>query len=225
MQTSTDRNLKLTPGMIVRRGHYLYFAKNWLLTVLLDLRIAGRRLDAVMFNDNPDNYPVQSISYPYLRLLPNHLRLRPTDTCVDIGCGFGRLIGYLSLNTDAKRFIGIELNPFAASIAKEVEKRCDSVEIVQGDAVALLPAEATVLLLFNPFGAEVLDAFLTCAENRCEPGTRLFYLHPEHRSVFDDHSGSWTLLNESIVQPKHMGGIVLLEYELTTDGQTEARQS
>lgn len=215
MKAPTNRTLKLTPGMIVRRGHYFYFTKNWLLTVLLDLRIAGRRLDVTIFNDNPDSYPVQSIGYPYLRLLPRYLGLHPSDVFVDVGCGFGRLLGYLSLKTDARRFIGIELNPRAASIAREVGGRCDSVEIVEGDAVSLLPAEATVLLLFNPFGADVLERFLTCAENRCEAGTRLFYLHPEHRSVIDAHGEFWTLVGKSVIQPKHMGGIVLLEYALT----------
>lgn len=209
-----NKALRLSIGMIARRGHYLYFAKNWLQALLLDIRVSGRRLEGVTLNENPANYPVQSISYPYLRLLPQSLSLRVDDVFVDVGCGMGRLIGYLSRTSSAKRLVGIELNPYAARVAKKVGERYDKIEIIEGDAVSELPFEATVVLLFNPFGEDILARFLDTVEARCASGTKLYYLHPEHRGVIDNRSGSWTLQAKCILQPKYMGGIALLEYKL-----------
>ena len=213
-----NKALRLSTGMIVRRGHYLYFAKNWLQTLLLDIKVAGRRLEDVTLNENPANYPVQSISYPYLRLLPQSLTLRADDVFVDVGCGMGRLIGYLSRTSSAKRFVGIELNPHAAQVAKKVGERDGEIEIIEGDAVSKLPVEATALLLFNPFGEDILACFLDTVETRCAIGTRLYYLYPEHRDVIDGRSSMWALQAEYMLQPKHMGGITLLEYKLIKRG-------
>lgn len=117
--------------------------------------------------------------------------------------------------------MGFHANDCHAEVARKVGERCDSVEIVEGDAVSLLPSDATALVLFNPFGSDVLAQFFYCMAMRCESGTRLFYPHPEHRSVIDARGRLWMLRGEQVIKPKNMGGNVLLEYELNKRGLHE----
>lgn len=208
-------SLKLTPGMILRRGHYGYFFYYWLYSLIWDYRLAGKLLDKTVFNDEPGAYPVQSISYLYLKELLKVVKLQKEDVFVDVGCAWGRLIGYLHSHLHAKKFIGVELNSEVAKIAVDIFKHEESVEIIEGDVLIKLPLEGTVFFLFNPFDAKVLEQFLIEVEQKISHSVTLLYLHPTCRHLVDARHLYWHLKEEINIKPKHLGSLTLCVYERT----------
>jgi SAM-dependent methyltransferase len=87
-------------------------------------------------------------------------RLGPDDVIVDVGCGRGRVINWLLAHHPENVIYGIELDPAVAAATARRLRRHPSVRIVCGDATALLPVEATVFYLFNPFEEHVLRRFV-----------------------------------------------------------------
>ena len=78
------------------------------------------------------------------------------DVLVDVGCARGRVLNYWLSRALPNRLVGIELIPDIAARTRGHLRRYPQVEILTGDAVALTPADATVCLLFNPFGGPVV---------------------------------------------------------------------
>lgn len=178
--------------------------------------MAGRSLNSVEFNEDAENHPVQSISYPYLDEFISAINVNGNDVVVDVGCGWGRLLGYLAEKTGAQRYVGIELNPVAASNASKSLSSFANIEIIEGDAIKLLPYDSSLIILFNPFGASTLASFLDEIEKKCERGTRLYYLYPQHRAVLESaERNRWQIASERELKPKHLGPIQLIEYVLS----------
>jgi SAM-dependent methyltransferase len=107
-----------------------------------------------------------STEYGQLHCLFRRVAIGPSDVLVDVGCGKGRVLNYwLSLGL-TNRLIGIELDPEIATLARKRLKAYPNVTILTGDALDLLPADATVLFLFNPFHAEVVARLKTVLMQR-----------------------------------------------------------
>lgn len=205
--------LKLTPGMILRRGHYGYFFCYWLYGRIMDLRLAGRSLDRTVFNSGKGAFPVQSISYPYIRALERRLCVGPDDVFVDVGCAWGRLLGYVRSHKKVKQLIGVELNPEVASRARKIFQNDARVKIVSGDILEHFPREGTVFYLFNPFDEEIFAKFIATVEANIRHPIKLLYLHPTCRAVLDAGRPGWSLVREEKIKPKHLGPLVLCVYE------------
>lgn len=207
-------SLRLTPGMILRRGHYLYHIYYWIYTRITDHRLAGRPLTGTVFNQSPKAFPAQCISYHYIKELMSVIRLEETDVFVDVGCAWGRLLGFLHKHTKAKKLIGIELNEEIAAFAKNVFKDYERVEIIAGDVLEHIPKDATVFYLFNPFDETVLECFLKKVEETIHAPLRILYLHPTCRDAFHQRQSRWKLVSEDKLKPKHLGELTLCTYEL-----------
>lgn len=79
-------------------------------------------------------------------------RPRPDDVIVDAGCGKGRTLAFFARLTGGRnRVVGIEINPAVAEAARRRFAGVGRVEVLTGDAPALLPHETTLLYLSNPF--------------------------------------------------------------------------
>ena len=113
-------SLKLTPKMIIRRGHYLYFAYYWLYGKINDLLFARKSLDDTVFNNDKEAYPIQSLSYPYLKELSKSIIIYPEDVFVDVGCAWGRVLWCLRRKKYAKKWIGVEYNSRIEEQAKKI---------------------------------------------------------------------------------------------------------
>ncbi len=85
--------------------------------------------------------------------------LSPDDVIVDVGCGRGRVINWLLAHHPENAVYGIELDPEIAAATARRLRRYPSVRISCGDATELLPVEATVFYLFNPFEEHVMRRF------------------------------------------------------------------
>ena len=205
------KTLKMTPMMILKRGDYLYHFSFWVYGLYHDMIIAGRSLNGTILNDSESAYPVQSISYMYLVEFVKNVKFEPNDVFVDVGCAWGRLIGYLLKKTDISKFYGVELNEKIASKAKKHFKNKSRVEIISGDILENIPTDATVYYLFNPFSADVLDKFLTLLEEKIDHSVKIFYLYPTCSRVFEKHP-AWKMTETVELSPKRMGKLTMFVY-------------
>jgi SAM-dependent methyltransferase len=83
-------------------------------------------------------------------------RIRPDDVLVDIGCGKGRVINWWLSQGLCNRMVGIELDEQIAQQTRRRLRQFANVEIINGNAVSLIPEDATLLYLYNPFDADVM---------------------------------------------------------------------
>jgi hypothetical protein len=120
-------------------------------------------------------------------------RVRPGDTLADIGSGRGRVLTYWERAFPEMHRVGIELDPRLASAADRrfAGPRC---QVIAGDAVDVLPEDATFIFMFNPFGADQVETMRLRLETRPpqQPPLRLVYLNPKHLRGFEE-SSSWTV--------------------------------
>lgn len=81
------------------------------------------------------------------------------DVIVDVGCGKGRVINWLLSAYPNNELRGIELDPDVCTKTSKRLQRFKNVEIICGDGPSLLPRDATVFYLFNPFDEPVVRRF------------------------------------------------------------------
>ncbi len=205
-------SLKLTPEMIMRRGHYCYFFYYWIYGLIADYRLAGKSLNQTIFNKVDGAFPVQSISYPYIKALIACVDFGSDEVFVDVGCAWGRLIGYMSSNTRIKKFIGVELNKDVAECARRIFYGDLNITIITGNIIDNLPLEGTIFFLFNPFDKTVLERFLNEIEENIHHLVKLMYLHPTCRELIDIRP-RWVLMKDLQIKPKHLGALTLCIYE------------
>jgi hypothetical protein len=134
-------------------------------------------------------------------------RIQPDDVLVDVGCGRGRVINWWLARGLTNRLVGIELDPSIAARTARRLRRFPQVRILAGDAVAQLPSEATLLYLYNPFGAETLGRLKARLEELgADHEVRVLYYRPVHLGVFEQDS-AWQIERISV------GGSAALPYD------------
>lgn len=138
---------------------------------------------------------------------------KDNDIVVDIGSGKGRVINYLLHNFPRLQIYGIELDPECASeLAGRLRKHVN-VKILCGDACDLIPAEASVLYLFNPFNRSVMARFKEsiksiATKNRACESIRILYYNPTWADVFSTVSH---FIVEKIKLPSNFHQAVLIK--------------
>ncbi len=121
-------------------------------------------------------------------------KIDPTrDVFIDYGCGKGRAV-VVAATHPFRRVIGVEFAPALAELAEanvtaaEQHLKCSNVEIVTENAMNyVVPDDANVLFLFNPFSKHVMDAVLDRIHESITRQPRqldVFYLPP-----FDEPNG------------------------------------
>ena len=58
------------------------------------------------------------------------------------------------------KLVGIEFNPELADLTRERLKAFPKITVLTGDALELIPLDATVIFLYRPFNKQVMIAFL-----------------------------------------------------------------
>lgn len=133
---------------------------------------------------------VQSTDYAALAKLHrrNGIRIHPDDVLVDVGCGRGRVINWWLGQGLRNRMIGLELVPGIARETAHRLRRHPNVEVRAGDAVEIVPREATFLYLYNPFDARVMRRFAEVLLARADrpQALRIVYFNCRHLDVFAD---------------------------------------
>lgn len=109
----------------------------------------------------------------------------PDDVLVDVGCGRGRVLMWLAHRRIGRRLVGVELDPDVAAYAAGKTRRFANVEIVSGNVLERMPADATVFYLYNPFHREIVAAFRDrVAEVFAGRPIRILYYNPKNLDVF-----------------------------------------
>ena len=145
-------------------------------------------------------------------------RIKNDDVLVDVGCGRGRVINHwLKLGLKNKIY-GLEIDPSEATKTARRLQKWKNVSIRCGNAIEILPGDATLVYLFNPFTETLMRAFskrlLEMTTERKKRLTVIYYA-PVHLDVFLEEV-SWhtevhaiTVVPGAAVQERHRTFVVI----------------
>jgi SAM-dependent methyltransferase len=128
---------------------------------------------------------------PYLLLVEvfRHLKLRMNDVFVDVGCGKGRVLR-MALQSTVGVAVGVELDDgFLKAARGNLQgsgSEPDRYDLFHGPVQDFNFDSATVLFLFNPFGAKTMREMLdrVAASLRRRPReVRIVYVNPVEEAV------------------------------------------
>ncbi len=119
---------------------------------------------------------MQSTHYVILKRVFSHVHIKPDDEFLDVGCGKGRVLAFLTKEKCPCKLNGIELNEVSYSIAEEWAKRYESVNVMHGDAFKLDYDKYTILFLFRPFLPQTFIEFLDKLESDLTHPITMIYL-------------------------------------------------
>ena len=94
-------------------------------------------------------------------------RPRAGDVIVDIGCGKGRTLAFFhELTRGNARVVGIEINPDVGAATQRRFRGIGRIEVLVGDALELLPHDATLIYMCNPFDEPLVRRFVALLHER-----------------------------------------------------------
>lgn len=115
----------------------------------------------------------ESSRYFVLDRLFEHVSFSENDRFLDVGCGKGRVLGYLALKYPALSLTGAEINPCVAEFAEKWTQRFPNVEILSQNVFDVNLDAFTVLFLFRPFLKKTALAFWEKAERELTHPVRI----------------------------------------------------
>ena len=137
------------------------------------------------------NIEYDPLPYRSLRAVARHLPLLPSDHLLDIGCGKGRVLCFFARRR-VRRCSGIEivqdLCEDARRNARSLRGRRAPIDVTHADAIDAEIGDASIIYLFNPFSAEVMQPVLRHIEHsfRVRPrALRICYVNPVHGALLD----------------------------------------
>jgi SAM-dependent methyltransferase len=138
-----------------------------------------------------DSHHYATMGYPAIWSILAHLDLGPSDVFIDIGSGKGRVL-CCAARYPAERVVGVDLSePFCAMArenARRMRGRRAPISVQASLAGDLDYSAATVLFLFNPFGASTLAPLLEKIGHDRPEQVRIAYATPTHDDVFQRQS-------------------------------------
>lgn len=138
--------------------------------------------------DHPDSVHYATMSFSTVRLILRHLELQPSDVFVDIGCGKGR-VPCCAARHEVKQVIGVDLSADlcqdARANAKRLRRRKAPIVVKTLRAHEFDYSAATVLFMFDPFGASTMATVLAKIGSDTEGrSVRIAYANPTEEAVF-----------------------------------------
>lgn len=133
---------------------------------ILDRRICGRSLGKIVLDmcgdekNQTGGTGTESSHYVYLKRIFSYVKLRATDTVLDVGCGKGRVFAFFLKEKYPCRIDGIEHNPDVAKIAQEWTAKYPQIRVTIGDAFLQDFNQYTVLTCSRPFFLHTFCAFI-----------------------------------------------------------------
>ncbi|HXC56165.1 MAG TPA: class I SAM-dependent methyltransferase [Rhizomicrobium sp.] len=145
----------------------------------------------------------EPISYSALAEIKSHIALGADDVFYDIGCGYGRALGYFAREQIAG-CVGVELVPELARRAvingQYLRGRRASITVRTGDAATQSYGGGTIFFMYNPFSAEVMALVLErINRDRGARAVQVVYANPVASVVFDQCG--WLTLKETFRVP------------------------
>ena len=137
------------------------------------------------------NIRYDPLPYRSLRAVARHLPLSQNDHLLDIGCGKGRVLCFFALR-HIRRCSGIEISSDLSGAARRnarcLRRRRAPIDVTQADAMDSGIGDASIIYLFNPFSAEVMEPVLRNIEHslRARPRPlRICYINPVQGALLD----------------------------------------
>jgi len=158
---------------------------NDLVELILDKKISKQKLTGVYHTDFEKfgAMPVQSTDYPIIKDILKILNLKGTEKILDVGCGFGRFLGYLSIIGHTGNLLGVEIDETYANFCSFIFKDKKQIRIIHGNALEIALPQDYIAYLYNPFNEKMLDRFLN--QNNFP---LIIYSNDIYRKVFDKHT-------------------------------------
>lgn len=157
------------------------------------LRVSTFGYFPAMGRPDEADFRVHHTPMPYsvcFRIL-RHVGLRPDDVVVDLGCGLGRAV-FVGSSLEARRSIGVDIVPQLVSQAQENAKRARpegrDIKFHCMSAEDYVMTDATILVMFDPFGAGTIAAVVRSLEREMSNrprDLRVAYVNPVHADVLD----------------------------------------
>lgn len=136
---------------------------------------------------DPERSPYEPVHYEALNIIDERAPVASDDVFYDLGCGKGRVLCHFA-RKPIRRAAGVEYNPDLAAIAKaNVERLVDrqvDASVIIGDAAGQDYSDATLIFMFNPFGADTMRGVLKRVVGRS--GLRIIYAGPVQEAVFKE---------------------------------------
>ena len=193
--------------------------------LLLDLRFGGRFLGGSQqsrFRDRGAAHTVNT-SYRALDYVFRYVPIDPSDVLVDVGCGKGRVLNWWLNRRLTNSLVGIELDPDVADGVARRLHRYRNVSVMCGDASELLPSDATILYLYNPFAAPTLARVKSRIERCCRADVTVIYYNPRYIDVFSGDA-NWTVTVLPIGREDHLEhGAAICRYTRPALGRALSR--
>lgn len=176
---------------------------------LTDLRL-GIRTEAQRPSPDPTkrNESYEALPYEALRPMSRAAACKPTDRLVDLGCGKGRVVCWFARESVAI-CRGVDIDPELTEAARRNAERLRGskapIEIVCADATEANLDDATVVTMYNPFGAEVMSEVgrrLAESVAKAPRPLRVVYANPVHLKALTDQG--WEV--RSRIQAPYFGG-------------------
>jgi len=162
-------------------------------------RRLGIETRGLMPVEHADSVHYATMNYSTIWSILDYLALRSSDVVVDVGSGKGRVL-CCAAQYPVEQVIGVDLSESLCAIARDnvrkLRRSRAPISIHQCLAHELDYSSATVLFLFDPFGAATLAPLLQKIRRDVARGVRIAYANPQHDDVFErqdwlERCGQW----------------------------------
>lgn len=144
-----------------------------------------------MYKPGPDSIWYQTMSYSEIFTILHSVRLEPSDTFIDVGCGKGRVV-CCAAQFKVLEVIGVEIDKSLSDIAQRnalrIRRHKSPIRIINSSSVDFDYRDGSAYYLYHPFGASTLSKTLQQIKKALElypRKIRIVYVCPVHESVLD----------------------------------------
>lgn len=125
------------------------------------------------------------------------------DAFIDVGCGKGRVLAYMTAKNYPCTLTGIELNKDVAAYAQNWAKAYENISIINGNAFEQDYNKYTVLFLARPFETETFYQFAEYLEKNLTKKIRLFYWWDTQSGEFLENRSGWKMVKRDRIFTSH----------------------
>lgn len=155
----------------------------------LGIRTMGLVPIETLINDYTDCHDYFPTTFSGFRTAMREIGIEAGEVFVDYGSGKGRVL-LMAAEYPFRRIVGVEISPALHAIARANlmrcadRLRCRDIELWTGNAIEFpVPADASVIYLYNPFHGHVLRAVLAALRASLDAHPRrlrVVYNNPIH---------------------------------------------
>ena len=172
----------------------------------IDRRICGQSLVKYvpsLYRDDKNGVGgtgTQSTHYSFLKRIFKNVKLSPSDSLMDVGCGKGRVLAFLIRKKCPCRMYGIEHNPEVGKIASSWIKKYEQAKVIIGDAFQYDYNPFTVITLARSFLPKTFLLFVEYLERTLKHPIRLVYWYDQQSGHYLKDRPGWELLKRGVVE-------------------------